>query len=78
MTTTFENACPRAADKIHQIDQRFNNGMKTEGVLEEDSDDQSELSLEQVGLKKRDVSIDPSVNAFELSYSSFFDPFYYH
>jgi hypothetical protein len=57
------NACPRAADKIHQIDQRFNNGMKTEGVLEEDSDDQSELSIEQVGLKKRDVSIDPSTHS---------------
>ena len=42
--------------------------MKTEGVLEEDSDDQSELSIEQVGLKKRDVSIDPSTHSnFHIS-----------
>jgi hypothetical protein len=57
------NSCPRAADKIHQIDQRFNSGMQTEGVLEEGSDDQSELSIEHGELKKRDVSIDPSTHS---------------
>lgn len=53
---------PTPTNKSHLPGRRINNGISTEGLLEEDSDDQSE-PIEHGGLKKRCVSLDQSTNS---------------
>lgn len=58
-----DNVFPRSTNKSRLTDRRLNSEMTTEGLLEESSDDQSELPIEHGALKKRDASLDPSTNS---------------